>query len=108
MSCLSPLESIGIYTMSKTTDGNDDPVLHFTDVNLTERVTGYNVYRSSNPAPAPSTWPRIGLDVTDMDGSTPNVQWTDTSGDPSPTEIWYYEVTAYNHHCSTVSDEGPF
>ena len=40
-----------------------------------------------------------------MDEATPNKRWVDSSGDVSPTGIWYYEVTAYDHVCLA---EGPF
>jgi len=68
-------------------------------------VTGYNVYRSSNPAPPPGTWPRVASDIVDGDAGTPDIQWADTSGDPPPGEVWYYNVTAWNSSCNA---EGPF
>jgi hypothetical protein len=91
--------------MTLSTDGNDYPILHFMDGNQPGQVTGYNVYRSPDPAPPPSSWPMVASDVIDMDGATPNKQWVDASGDVSPTGIWYYEVTAYDHVCLA---EGPF
>jgi hypothetical protein len=105
LGCPGPDEPIYIYLMTLSTDGNDYPILHFMDSNQPGQVTGYNVYRSSDPAPAPSTWPMVASDIIDMDEATPNKQWVDTSGDVSPTGIWYYEVTAYDHVCLA---EGPF
>jgi hypothetical protein len=46
----------------------------------------------------------VASDVIDMDAGTVNKQWTDTSGDVSPSGIWYYEVLAYNSACDA---EGP-
>ena len=103
--CAGPDEPIYVYTMTLTSDGNNYPVLHFMDPNQPGAVTGYHVYRSSDPAPPPSTWPLIASDIIDMDEATPNKQWVDTSGDVSPTGIWYYQVTAYSNVCSA---EGPF
>jgi hypothetical protein len=40
-----------------------------------------------------------------MDQGTPNKQWVDSSGDVSPSGIWYYQVTAVNTRCPA---EGPF
>jgi hypothetical protein len=40
--------------------------------------------------------------VTDDDAATPGVQWTDASGDPSPTDIWYYQVAPYDGVCGAV------
>lgn len=36
--------------------------------------------------------PLIASDIIDMDEATPNKQWVDTSGDVSPTGIWYYQT----------------
>ena len=44
-------------------------------------------------------------DIVDGDEATPNNLWVDISGDVSPSEIWYYHVTAYNRRCPA---EGPF
>jgi hypothetical protein len=88
-----------------TMDGNNYTILHFQDGNQLAQVTGYNVYRSSVASPPPASWPLVASDVIDMDEATPNKQWVDSSGDVSPTGIWYYHVTAYNSHCPA---EGPF
>jgi len=42
------------------------------------------------------------------DEATPNKQWVDTSGDVSPSGIWYFQVTAYNNRCPAQTAEGPF
>ena len=101
--CEAPDETIYLYVM--TIDINGYPVLHFMDPNQPTQTTGYNVYRSSDPAPPPSTWPLLASNVVDMDQSQPNLQYVDSTGDVSPTGTWYYHVTAYNATCSS---EGPF
>ena len=103
--CWPPDEPVYIYRMTVTSDGNAYPVIHFQDPNQPEQVTGYNVRRSSTAAPLPGTWPVVATDVIDMDEATPNKQWVDQSGDISPTGVWFYQVTGYNHACPA---EGPF
>jgi uncharacterized repeat protein (TIGR01451 family) len=105
VSCLPPDEPLFLYVVTLTTDGNNFPILHFQDGNQPNQVTGYNVYRSSDASLPRSSWPLVASDVIDMDEATPNKQWVDTSGDVSPTDIWYYDLTAYNSACNA---EGPF
>ena len=102
--CVVPDETVYIYGMTLTDDGNDYPVLHFMDPNQPSQVTGYNVYRSSDAGLPPGDWPLVASDVVDMSESEPDNQWVDSSGDVSPTGAWYYQVTAYNHRCPA---EGP-
>jgi hypothetical protein len=102
--CYAPDEPIYIYAMRLSTDGNDYPILDFMDPNQPADVTGYNVYRSSDPGLDPALWPLLADNVVDMDEGTDNNQWVDTSGDVSPTGTWYYEVTPYNAACD---EEGP-
>jgi hypothetical protein len=106
--CTPPDEPIYIYMVTLSTDGNDYPILHFMDPNQPGQITGYNVYRSSDPGLPMDQWTLEGTDVIDMDEATPNKQWIDSSGDVSPTGAWYYEVTAYNHLCPAGIAEGPF
>jgi len=103
--CLPPDEPLFMYLVTLTTDGNNFPILHSQDANQPNQVTGYNVYRSSDASLPLSNWPLVASDVIDMDEATPNKQWVDTSGDVSPTGIWYYNLTAYNSVCGA---EGPF
>jgi len=72
---------------------------------LQTHVTGYNVYRTSNPSIPRASWPTVATDVVDMDPTPPNKQWVDTSGNVPPGGIWYYQITAYNAWCPA---EGPF
>ena len=102
--CIVPDETVYIYDMTLTDDGNDYPVLNFQDPNQPSQVTGYNVYRSSDAGLPPGEWPLVASDVIDMDESEPNLQWVDSSGDISPTGVWYYDIAAYNHRCPA---EGP-
>ncbi|RMG45809.1 MAG: hypothetical protein D6718_06560, partial [Acidobacteria bacterium] len=100
--CYPPDEAV--YIASVRQDANDNTVLDIQDPNQPRAVTGYNIYRSSDAGLDPSQWPLIATDVVDEDAGTPNVQWTDTTGDVSPTGVWYYQATAYNHDCDA---EGP-
>jgi hypothetical protein len=102
--CLGPDEPVYLSEVSLTSDGNEFPVLTFLDANQGGQVTGYNVYRSSDAAAPPASWPLIGADVADQDPATPNKQWVDDTGDVSPTGLWFYQVAAYNSNCSA---EGP-
>jgi SdrD B-like domain/Galactose oxidase, central domain/Kelch motif len=104
-SCSPPDERIFIYTVTQSTDGNHYPILNFQDGNQPSQITGYNVYRSSNRALPPASWPLVASDVIDMDQGTPNKQWVDTSGAIPPGGTWYYQVTAVNSRCPA---EGPF
>jgi hypothetical protein len=106
--CTAPDEPIYLYVVTMSTDGNDYPILNFQDANQPTQITGYNVYRSSDSVPPPSTWPLVASDVIDMDEATPNKQWVDISGDVSPSGIWYFQVTAYNNRCPAQTAEGPF
>ncbi len=107
-SCIPPDEPIFISGMRLTTDGNDYPILDFQDPNQPSQITGYDVFRSSDASLDPATWPKVASDVIDMDEATPNKQWVDTSGDVSPTGIWFYQVTAFNGRCPAGTGEGPF
>ena len=101
--CVAPSEAV--YLDHVWVNGNLHAVFSIQDPNDSTQVTGYNVYRSDDPAPPPASWPLVASDVVDMDEAAPNKQWVDTSGDPSPSGIWYYHVTAYHSGCPA---EGPF
>jgi hypothetical protein len=106
--CWPPDETVYIYNVTLTTDGNEYPVLHFQDPNQRSAVTGYNVYRSSDAGLPHGQWSSMADDVIDMDESEPNKQWVDTTGDISPSGIWYYQVAPYNHECPEQTAEGPW
>jgi len=101
--CLPPDEAI--FISNAGLGPANETILTFQDFNQPAQVTGYNVYRSDNPAPPPNTWPLVASDIVDGDEATPNNQWADTSGDPPPGGVWYYNVTAWNSSCNA---EGPF
>jgi hypothetical protein len=104
--CIPPDEELYIYSVTLTTDGHGYPILNFMDPNQPNQVTGYNIYRTYNPALPHSEWPRVASDVVDMDAAALNKQWIDTSGTAPPSgEVWYYEASAYNHRCPA---EGPW
>ena len=102
--CYAPDEPVWLYQVTLSVPDNH-PILHFQDPNQPGDVTGYHVRRSDDPAPAKESWPLVATNVVDMDESTPNLQWTDSSGDVPPSGTWYYQVTAYNGGCGA---EGPF
>ena len=106
--CTPPDEAVYLYAVTLSTDGNDYPVLNFQDPNQPDAVTGYNIYRSSDAGLPHGQWPRLADDVIDMDEAEPNKQWTDTSGDVSPTGSWFYQVAPYNHDCPSDTAEGPW
>jgi uncharacterized repeat protein (TIGR01451 family) len=101
--CLPPDEAI--FISGAGLGPANETILTFQDFNQPAQVTGYNVYRSDNLALPPATWPLVASDIVDGDTATPNNQWADTSGDPPPGGIWYYNVTAWNSSCNA---EGPF
>jgi hypothetical protein len=89
----------------RTPAGTTNLILDITDPNPISQVTGYNVYRASQPQPPPAPWTLLAADVTDNDPGTPGVQWTDTSGaTPALGAVFFYQVTAFNHACGC---EGP-
>jgi hypothetical protein len=102
--CTPPDERVWIYQVTLSVP-EGFPILHVQDPNQPGERTGYHVRRSDDPAPPKSTWPLVATNVVDMDAGTPNIQWTDTSGDVPPSGTWYYQVTAFNAACSA---EGPF
>lgn len=107
--CIPPDEPVYIASVTLTTDGNDFPVLNFMNPNQPSQTTGFNVYRTHDPARPHGEWLQVASDVVDMDEATPNKQWVDTSGDDPPPgyTVWYFEVAAFNHHCGT-GGEGPW
>ncbi|NMC00358.1 MAG: hypothetical protein GYA35_08785, partial [Thermoanaerobaculaceae bacterium] len=101
--CIPPDEPCWLYLVTK--DGTNY-TLNWQDPNQTNQRTGWNIRRSNNASLPKDTWPLVGSNVVDMDQGTANYQWTDHSGDdPSPSSIWYYQVTTYNNNCPA---EGPF
>jgi len=102
--CVLPDEPCWLYSVVKV---GTDYTLHWQDPNQSDQRTGWNIRRSNDPSLLPkSSWPLVGSNVVDMDAGTLNYQWTDHSGaDPSPSTVWYYEVTTYNASCPA---EGPF
>jgi len=97
--CTGPDEPVWIYQVELV---DPEIILHFQDPNQPADVTGYNVYRSDDPGLPKESWPLVASNVVDMDEGTPNIQWTDASGDPGD---WYYLVAAYSSICD---EEGPF
>ncbi len=85
--------------------GSTDIQFNLADPNPGSSVTGYNVYRASQPAPPPAPWTLLGANVVDEDPTTAGIQWTDPTGEsPPPGGVFYFQVTAYNAASGT---EGP-
>jgi hypothetical protein len=103
IACVPPDELLYIYEVGVT--AQDYPILNWYDWNQPDQVTGYNVYRSSDPGLPHDQWDLIASDIVDGDEATPNNQWIDQSGDPGPL---YYQVAAYNHYCPAQTAEGPW
>lgn len=101
--CTGPDEPVWISILTLS-DPEEYPIIHYQDPNQYMDVTGYNIYRSDDASEAFENWDLVASNVIDMDETTPNNQWTDSSGDDSPTGVWYYQVTAYSSLCDV---EGP-
>jgi hypothetical protein len=70
------------------------------DVVLTFEGSGtpgatYNIYRDTQPNPALFPAP-IATGVTDEDGGTPGIQWTDVGATLATSEDYYYKITEVN------------
>jgi hypothetical protein len=101
LACRAPQQPVEIFQVTRL-PAEDLTVLHIGDPNPAGDGTGYNVYRSSVAGLSQSDWTLLATDVTDEDTAAPGVQWTDTSEDPSPTGIWYYQVAPYDGLCGAV------
>jgi FG-GAP repeat protein len=102
--CAAPALAVFIPGI-RTAPGPTDVTIDFTDPNPAAQVTGYNVYRTTDPSLPPSSWTLLATNITDQDPLTPDLQWVDTSGaNPPLGSAFYYQVTAYNSFCSL---EGP-
>jgi hypothetical protein len=101
--CFPPDELLYIYEIGLTP--SDFPILNWYDWNQPTQITGYNVYRTSDPGLPHDQWDLVASDIVDGDESTPNNQWIDQSGDPG---ILFYQVAAYNHNCPPETAEGPW
>jgi SdrD B-like protein/FG-GAP repeat protein/VCBS repeat protein len=94
-----------VITGTRPVPGTANLILDISDPNPFSHVTGYNVYRASQVQLPPSQWTLLGANVTDNDPSTPNIQWTDTTGDtPALGTVFYYQAAAFNQLCGA---EGP-
>lgn len=103
--CAAPGQAVSIAGVGLSPDGSNSPVLHLIDSNPAWQVTGYNIYRINDASAARADWSLMAIDAADEDATTSGVQWTDWSGDESPTGIWFYRVAAYNAPCG---GEGPW
>jgi len=103
--CTAPASAVSIAVVELSPDGAESPVLHLVDPNPAWQVTGYNIYRTNDAALAQAGWTVLAIDAADEDAATAGVQWTDRSGDLSPTGLWIYRATSYNAPCA---GEGPW
>jgi len=85
--CTPPGEAPFLYVVTLSSDGNDYPILHRMDANQPTQITGYNIYRASDPALLADPSSLFPTDVIDMDEAMLDGQWVDSSGDASPTGI---------------------
>jgi hypothetical protein len=101
--CVPPDEPCWLYSVTKS---GTNYTLNWQDPNQSNQRTGWNIRRSNDAGLPKSTWPLVGSNVVDMDAGAANYQWTDHSGDdPTPSLVWYFQVTTYNLNCPA---EGPF
>ncbi len=105
--CLAPAMHVDIFDVSESDDGSGvlSTMLQLTDPNPAARVSGYNIYRSPTASSSPGSWALLAHNAMDEDAATPGVQWSDRSGNNSPTGIYFYLAAAYNGTCDT---EGPW
>jgi M6 family metalloprotease-like protein len=101
VACRAPQQPVEIFEVTRLTR-EDHTVLHVDDPNPVGEGTGYVIYRSAVAALPQSDWSVLAVDVTDQDPTLPGVQWTDASGESSPTGIWYYQVAPYDGVCGAV------
>jgi len=105
--CLAPSLEVEIAAVTAVTaapPGIGGTLLHLDDPNPAERVSGYNVYRSSNPALPRSSWSLLAVDAVD-EQAAPLIQVSDATGSPPARKVWFYLATGYNGACAT---EGPW
>ena len=98
--CSGPNDPLTIVSADKN---RGDIVLDIQDSNPPWTVTGYTIYRSSDPALDPAQWDVVGSNVLDEDPVAPGVQWTDTDSGPNPSVAWFYEAIAVNGACGSQS-----
>jgi len=99
--CEPPTQALSM-DFAEHTDGVGT-TLTMTDLNAPGQVTGFNVYRSLDPARPLPEWSLQALDVP-PDPILPGIQWTDTSGNPPAGQAYFYRAVAYNSGCPL---EGP-
>jgi hypothetical protein len=103
--CEAPVFEVDIFTAELSPDGTSSIVLSFDDPNPAGDVTGYNIYRSSNPAPALGSWTMLSSGIADQNAAQPGIQWTESSAGFPATGIWFYLATPFNEPCGV---EGPW
>jgi hypothetical protein len=103
--CEAPVFEVDIFTAELSPDGTSSIVLSFDDPNPAGGVTGYNIYRSSNPALALGSWTQLGSGIADQNAAQPGIQWTGSSAGFPATGIWFYLATPFNEPCGV---EGPW
>ena len=104
--CLAPTMHVEITNITVEDDGSGalSTVLHISDPNPAERVSGYNIYRSPTPSAPPNLWWLLAHDAQDQNAATTTIDWGDASGDLSPSGVFYYLAAAINGPCDS---EGP-
>jgi hypothetical protein len=103
--CTAPTLQITISDV-RPGPGPNEVTIDYADPNPPANVTGYNVYRTTDPTAPPAFWTLLANNVGDQDPATPGLQWIDTTGDNPPAGTgFYYKITAYNAACGL---EGPY
>jgi len=103
--CLAPSLEVEISAVTATPPPFGGTVLHLDDPNPPERVSGYNLYRSSDPSLTRNAWSLLEVDAVDAQAAMPLVQISDPGRSPAAGKAWFYLATAYNGPCAT---EGPW
>ena len=100
--CILPTGACSITSVVK---GETSCTFTWQDPNDANQRTGWNVRRSSDASLSMTTWPAVGFNIQDGEPEAPDIQWSDSTGDVSPSGVWFYQITTYNFNCPA---DGPF
>jgi len=89
--CGAPEAAVVVSGASVSTDGTESLILTF---EAASGASGYNVYRSDDPALPQGSWTQVASNVGDMSTATPGVQWKEAPGEVASGAFWFYRVMA--------------